>query len=428
MKKASVVHFGCSKNLVESELILGFLNQNKYTVIGNARDADVVIFNSCGFLSSARQEVRQKLLELKRLNPQAQYILYGCLPRLTHNTSTDWLECKSFETLFHYQTRDILELSRVLGETPPSSLPRWHQTPPSYAYLRISDGCSNHCSYCLIPVIRGPYNSRPKKDIIREAHDLIFNRGFREVNCISQDTAFYGKDRGDTLLSLLEELTQKKGLYWFRCLYMHPAHINLRLIEYIDSHPRIASYLDLPFQHISSSILKKMNRPYSKKKIYNLLETIRENCPEMMIRTTFMVGYPGETEKDFQELCSFLEHFGPLYAGFFTYSPEPDTHAYSLRRECPPRDVAYARMAELIHIQTNQLKKFHQSFIGKELMVLINGHIQGVRPRSVGRTYFQAPEVDSVVQVLHHHPVGSVIRVKITSADAWKLNGRCVEE
>lgn len=428
IKKTAVIHFGCSKNLVESESLLGiFAHSSRYELTGNVAKADIIIFNSCGFLSSARQEVRQKIQETKRINPRACCILYGCLARLFRTTDEQWRECARFEKLFHYQvqnTRELASLLENISEKPPA---RYHQTSPSYTYLKLSDGCSNFCSYCLIPFIRGPYKSRSRSKIVREARHLIFEKEYRELNCISQDTAMYGKDRGDSMTGLLEELTQWKGKYWLRCLYMHPAHITQSLIDMIATHPKIASYMDIPLQHISTPILRKMNRGLTKKRIYRLFEMIREKYPELMIRTTFMVGYPGETEEDFQEIYDFMEYFSPIYAGFFTYSPERFTPAYKYRKECPPFHVSRERIAELWHLQTRLLRNFHRSFIGKELNVLIDKEGRGIRPLSVGRAYFQAPEVDSVIQVLYNHSPGSVIRVKITSADAWKLSGYCVD-
>lgn len=430
----SLISLGCSKNTVDSEHILAHLAKNGFAIAEDPQDADIYLVNTCGFIEEARLETAETLQKLRALTndaPQKVLIALGCMVERARQSPemAKFLEAADGVVSFAEYPRLPEICRRIAANTrrkrhiPNSShatTPRLHAPPPAFldflrtprlrigaphtAYLKISEGCSNHCRFCSIPLIRGRQVSRPMSDILSEAQQLV-SSGAREINLIAQDTTSYGRDLGIShgLHSLLTALVRKNAQVWYRVLYAHPAHLSESLLHKIAHTPAICPYLDLPLQHISDRMLRAMGRGMTRDQTWRWIEKIRKIMPEGALRTTFIVGFPGETERDFAELEHFVEQGFFTHVGVFTYSAEPNTPAAQTPDDVPA-DVKENRRAALMSAQQVVRSKQLQNFAGRIMEVMVdqiaNGKFTFAVPRgswAIGRSRLDAPEVDGVV-------------------------------
>ena len=435
---------GCAKNLVDSEVIAGYLRKYGYNFTTCKEAADIIIVNTCAFIKDASREAVDTILELALLKKEGRcrrLVVAGCLPqRYGKQLVHELKEVDLFVGVGEFQKIGEL-LKEKRGKYSPPSLhintptflldhttPRILSTPPHTAYVKIAEGCSHHCSFCTIPQIKGPYQSRPPESITAEVETLAA-RGAKEVNLIAQDTTFYGKDftpRTD-LTCLLKQLSQIEGIEWIRVLYCHPDRSSNTLIKTIREEEKIVNYIDLPLQHISDPILKKMGRRKDSTKIRELITELRKNISAPFLRTTFMVGFPGETDKDFNLLMDFVREVEFEHLGAFRYSDEEETNAYSLKGKVPAQ-VIEKRYHTLMSTQSQISLKNNQKLIGSLQRVLVEGTSSetGV---PFGRTFFQAPEIDGTVYLDKGiAAVGEMVEVKITDASEYDLHAEIVRK
>lgn len=383
-------------------------------------EADVLIVNTCGFISSAKKESIETSLELKQRHPQKKVFMVGCLSERYGQTLARQLpEIDGF-----LGNRDPSRIVQLVagGHTHRGEPPREHLLSfPGSAYLKIAEGCRNRCTYCAIPLIRGDLASRRPADVIEEARSLL-DRGIRELILIAQDLGSYGRDlRGPALPGLLAELSRIPGDYWVRLLYIHPDHFPAGILDIIADDPRFLPYFDLPFQHASPALLRAMGRRGDPDSNLALLSRIRSRLPAAVIRSTFLLGFPGETDSDFAELLSFQEQARPDWLGCFTYSREEDTPAWSMPGRVP-RSTAERRKSEIELRQRPITERSLDAHLGTTLDVLVEEQVQGER-LSLGRAYLQAPDVDGLVVVKASVPPGSRLSVHIERRNGVDLEG-----
>lgn len=434
---------GCPKNLVDTEVICGKLREKGYKISGKIDTSDIVIINTCSFIRDAVEESIEEILSLVKLKKEGKIkhiIVTGCLPQRykDDNLNQELPEVDAFLGVGNLlDINDVIEkilqdeqIFRVSSK--PDFLynhttPRTILNPKHYAYIKISEGCQNNCYYCLIPKIRGNHRSREMEDIIEEVKMLSEKQNLSEIILIGQDTTSYGIDLyGEyKLAELLKKLSllELKNLKWIRLLYTHPAHYNDELIEVIANHPKICSYLDLPLQHVSDKILKRMNRPVKKSYVISLINKLRDRIPNLTLRTTFIVGFPGETDKDFEELLSFVKEFRFERLGGFVFSREEGTPAYDFPQQIPAR-IKKERLKELMLLQQSISKEINSSYLGKEIEVLIDEIKLGKPNIVLGRTRADAPEIDGKVIIRGDKAkVGNIIKVKVIEASEYDLVG-----
>lgn len=424
-----LVSLGCAKNTVDSHSMAALLQRAGYEAVDNPRQAQFLIVNTCGFIQPAREESIKTLTMLARKKRKGQYLIAtGCLTqRYREQVARDVPGLDGM--LGTRRWMDILDLVERLNTHPPQPLYHLPDTPTvgrdergvlraaiqgTSAYLKIADGCRRPCAFCAIPLIKGTLVSRPMDVILEEARQLQA-AGVKELILIAQDTTDYGHDLGlqDGLALLLENLVKTvPDIPWIRLLYTYPGAISDRLIELMASQPQIVHYLDIPLQHAHPDILRKMRRPANIDWVYRTLEKMRRAMPDLAIRSTFIVGYPGETEAEFQTLLDFLAEVRLDRVGAFTFSFEPGTASEPLGDPVPP-EVKQARYNRLMELQSQISLSIHQSLIGKHLEVLIEGANQDL---SVGRSYRDAPEVDGLVLIPGQFKPGEMIRVTVDSA------------
>ena len=440
-KNIFMVSLGCSKNLVDTEIIAGELLSSGYSWAYEPEDADIYIINTCAFLPAARQEAFdaiEEALAWKAEEPGRTVIVSGCLPQWDkekecHKTFPEvdlWTGVNDLEDI----VKHIEEKRSCCGESAPVYLydentPRLQLTVPHMAYLKIADGCNNCCTYCAIPGIRGALRSRTATSVVCEAKDLLAN-GVKELLVIAQDITAFGMDRpesGESLVSLLEDLNALEGDFVIRLLYTHPAHITDEFIDFMAREDtKILPYIDMPLQHISDRILTDMHRHVSKARILEILSLLRKKVKDLTLRTTFITGFPGETEEEFNELLEFIREQKFERCGVFPYSPEPRTPAAQMKDQVP-LEVAEARAAKLMRIQKNIMKKANRAWIGREIPVLVdlvdNGFAQG-------RGMMDAPEIDNcIVFPAPGRKVkeGTFCQVRITDADSYEFTGEIIK-
>ncbi|MCD6334117.1 MAG: 30S ribosomal protein S12 methylthiotransferase RimO [Candidatus Latescibacteria bacterium] len=486
METIHLISLGCPKNLVDSERMLGLLERSGYALTEEAEEADVVIVNTCGFIAPAKEESLSVIFEAARLKEEGRckaLIVAGCLSQrygdtlrrelpeadailglsdverivahcdrlLGHRRSKGFTaECAAEKG----QVNAAVEKSGV-GSSQPlpfsatsavsavktkgfSSLPseaicsngaRHLLTPKHSAYLRIADGCDNHCSYCAIPLIRGPYRSRPEAALIAEARALC-EQGVRELNLIAQDTTRYGADLyGESRLSsLIDALSKLDDLCWIRLLYTHPAHFSQDLIGCIARNEKVCRYVDLPIQHISDPLLRAMNRKVTGDDIRNLMQRLRSGVPGIALRTSLIVGFPGETKAHFEELLDFVAEARFERLGAFTYSREEDTPAFAFDDQVP-EEVKRERLDRLMMLQQEITAERHESLIGTRVQVLVDRPGDQAPIRWVGRAAWDAPDVDGQVLITQGDALpGDFVSVAITDADAYDLWGTIESE
>ncbi|MBQ9532185.1 MAG: 30S ribosomal protein S12 methylthiotransferase RimO [Eubacterium sp.] len=436
--KAGMISLGCPKNQVDGEIILSKLKKAGFDIVSNIEDSDVMIINTCGFIESAKQEAIEAILEVaeyKNAGLIKAIVVTGCLAeRYQDEVLKEMPEVDAVVGIG--ANSDIVKTcQKALVGIKTSQFPnkcylplsdeRLISTPSHWAYLKISDGCDNRCSYCAIPSIRGKFRSREMEDILNEAKTLA-SYGVKEIILIAQDTTKYGQDLyGEYKLDvLLKELVKIDGIKWIRLYYCYPERITDSLIDVISNEDKICKYIDIPLQHADKEVLHNMNRLGDSESYKLLIEKMRKKIPDLALRTTFMVGFPGETEKQFENLCNFVIdiHFDKM--GSFTFSPEEDTPAFDMDNQID-EDIKLRRQEILMDEQYTITEQINKSKINKIYQVIIdefNGESY------IGRAYFDSPEIDSGIIVYSDKElkIGEFYDVKITDFDGYDLKGKCL--
>jgi len=433
------VSLGCPKNLVDSEKMLGTLALNGYTLVSEPEGADFVIVNTCGFIEDSRQEsksVINELLDLKRRGGTKGVIVAGCLPERLRGSLLD--EMPDVDHVVGGFGRDeinrvadhliggVREQRALFRPAPITALDdraRLRITPRHFAYLKISEGCSRTCTFCAIPQMRGKHVSKPVEMVMAEAQELVGD-GVRELILVAQDTTYYGMDLyGEVRLApLLRELEQIDGIDWIRLMYLYPIHFTDELIGAIAGSRKIIPYLDLPLQHVNDLVLRRMQRCVNRAATVELIEKLRASIPNLVLRTTFLTGFPGETDEQFAELKDFVVDAEFERMGVFTYSLELGTAAVKLDGQLP-EEIKQARRDELMAVGQEIAFRFGDSLVGYELDVLIDEHLGD--DHWLGRTYADAPEIDGNVYVTGKGiDVGDLAPVEIVGRDDYDLVGR----
>ena len=442
MTKVAFISLGCSKNLVDTEVMLHNLYKDGFEITFEPEEAEIVIINTCGFIESAKQEAIDNILdanELKEWGKCKHIIATGCLvERYREEVMNELPELDAIVGVGSLQ--DIGEACRAVmrGEkytsfkdknTSPLGGGRILTTAPHTAYLKIAEGCDNRCTYCAIPLIRGKLRSRTIEDIVHEAQELD-RAGVKELNLIAQDTTRYGLDLyGEyKLAALVKEITAKTAIPWIRLLYCYPDKITDELIEEFNTNPRLVNYMDIPVQHISDTVLTRMNRHGGKSLIIEAIRKLREKVPTITLRTTAMVGFPGETEEDFVELCEFVKETRFDRFGAFTYSPEEDTEAAMMPGQIDEQ-VKQDRYDILMQTQLTVSEELNAEKIGREITVITDGY-DTVAEVYFGRSEADAPDVDGKVYFnapKGEYTYGDFVKVKITEALDYDLIGEVVK-
>ncbi len=442
MLKIALESLGCSKNLMDAEIMTGILKEKGYEFVMEFEEADIIIVNTCGFIRDAKQESIDTIVELSQLKEEGKLkylIVTGCLAqRYAEELLEEIPEIDAMVGTGNFmnisEIIDRLENEKSVTEvgniefTFDETLPRYVSTPEHMAYLKIGEGCSNHCTYCIIPKLRGKYRSRKIEDIVKEAKELS-KKGVKELVVIAQDTTRYGEDLyGEAKLpELLEELASIEGIKWIRIIYSYPESITEKLIDVMAAHDNICSYFDMPIQHASNRVLKRMNRRTSKEDIRSKVEMIRNKIPNATIRTTVIVGFPGETEEDLEELIEFMKEIKFDRLGAFAYSREENTPADRMDGHMD-EEIKEERRERVMLVQQEISEQINKEREGKVLEVLIEENAEeGI---FVGRTEGDAEDIDSVVYVNSDRKleIGSFVNVYITEAMEYDLIGDVVDE
>ena len=410
--KVGFISLGCAKNLVDTEVMLGLLDQGGYVITHQPEEADVLIVNTCSFIDSAKEESISVILQMgdyKKHGKCRCLVVAGCLGQryrgelLEELPEVDAILGTGAWGRVVEAIEAVQDGKRVLFIDEMTSIyddqsPRIQTTPKYSAYIKIADGCSNCCSYCVIPRVRGSFRSRSIESVVAEAKNLI-SRGVKEINLIAQDTTSFGRDctGNSQLVALLRELVAIDGDFWIRLLYCYPSYFTDELIELIASEPKICKYIDLPLQHAHDAVLSAMNRRDSRRDIEVLVHKLRTSIPGVAIRTTFIVGFPGETEEQFRSLRDFMEEQRFDHVGVFSYSREEDTSAGAMEEQIPD-EVRQARYHELMALQSQISESINQGLEGTAVRVLVEGQVEG-EDTLIGRSYREAPDVDGRVYI-----------------------------
>ena len=449
MKKVGFISLGCPKNLVDSEVMMGQLKHSGYQITADAADAETVVVNTCGFIDSAKKESIDTILEAAQLkiNGRAKrLIVAGCLvERYRDELKAAIPEVDAF--IGTSQINDILAVcdpktnTRALPVVPlgnqsatylyDESTPRVLATPSHYAFIKIAEGCDRPCAFCFIPQMRGHFRSRRFGSIVAEAHQLA-EEGVKELILVAQDSSRYGEDLGkqDALAHLLRELSHTDGIEWVRVMYTYPTHISDAFLDVLAEEPKAVKYLDMPLQHASQNVLKLMKRGGNRASLERLIARVRERVPGIAVRTTFITGFPGETEEDFEELLKFVQNVEFDRVGVFTYSDEEGTPAYGLPNKVDPK-IAKSRRTRLMKEQAKIAKRKHRAMVGKQVAVMFEGEATESELLWLGRLETQAPDIDGCVLINDapedFEPVeGRMVNVLITEAQEYDLVGRIV--
>jgi len=452
--KIGFVSLGCPKNLVDSEVMMGLSQEGGHMLTPNPQDADVLVVNTCAFIDSAKEESVNTILELAEFKKHGnckRLVVTGCLGERYR----DELKAQIPEIDAVLGTGEVPEIvgaiegaSRTrkipltLVQAPsliphPQSLPtylydaespRVFATPRHYAYIKVAEGCDYKCSFCIIPTLRGHYRSRPIDAIVREARSLA-ERGVREVILISQDTTFYGRDlnEGAALPALLRRLNTVEGIDWIRLLYLYPTTITDDILDAIAESEKVCNYIDLPLQHAADDVLRRMKRPGTRAHYEKLLSRIRERIPGVSLRTTFIVGFPGETDSEFEQLCEFVRNIGFDHLGVFTYSHEEGTTAYAYPDDVPSA-VKTKRRNRLMAEQKRIVARAQKNRVGTQVNVMVDGPSPEHELVWRGRLQGQAPDIDPVVYLTEADPgslrAGAVLEAEIVGAREYDLLAR----
>lgn len=439
-KKIGMISLGCPKNQVDAEVMLSKLSEGGFDIVNDPAEADLIIVNTCGFIESAKRESIENILDMisyKEDFPSIKVLVTGCLAE--RYRSEIFEEIPEVDGVVGIGANgDICEIcEKILGGDKTELYPpkdclqieggRILTTPSYTAYLKIAEGCSNHCTYCAIPSIRGEYRSRSSESILAEAKRLAAE-GVKELIVVAQDTTRYGEDLygKNALVPLLKALSQIEGIEWIRLLYLYPERIDDALIDEIANNEKIVKYLDVPIQHCSENVLKRMNRHGNREVLTALFRKLREKIPGVVIRTSLIAGFPGETEEEFDELCSFAEEMRFERMGCFAYSEEEGTPAAKLDGMLEPEERE--RRAEIINdLQNEILDSINESLIGERLDVIVEGY-DGYTDVYFGRTYMDAPEIDTQISFTCGYNLadGDIVRVEVINVVDGELTGEVV--
>jgi ribosomal protein S12 methylthiotransferase len=449
MKKVGFISLGCPKNLVDSEVMMGQLKATGYQITADASEADTVVVNTCGFIDAAKKESIEAILEAAKLKSDGKatrLVVAGCLvERYRDELKVSLPEVDAF--IGTSQINDILTVCDPQQDTrslPVVSLgnqsatylydestPRVLATPNHYAFIKIAEGCDRPCAFCFIPQMRGHFRSRRFGSIVAEAHQLA-EEGVRELILVAQDSSRYGEDLGkqDALAQLLRELSHTDGIEWVRVMYTYPTHISDAFLDVLAEEPKAVKYLDMPLQHASQNILKLMKRGGNRRSLEKLIKRVRDRVPGIAVRTTFITGFPGETDEDFVELLTFVKNVEFDRVGVFTYSDEEGTPAYDLQDKVLPK-IAKQRRARLMKEQSRISRKRNKARVGERVQVIFEGDSTESDLLWQGRMETQAPDIDGCV-LINDAPEGFVpspgdlVNVLITEAQQYDLVGRIV--
>ena len=435
------VSLGCDKNLVDSEVMLGLLANHGHQMVDSEEDADVIVVNTCCFINDAKEESIQTILEMaeyKKAGSIKALIVTGCLAQRYKQEIMDEIEevdavlgTTSYDKIVEVidealQGHKSLELTDI-DALPTVDSKRLVTTGGHFAYLKIAEGCDKHCTYCIIPKIRGNFRSVPMERLIKEARDLV-EQGVKEIILVAQETTLYGVDLygKKSLHVLLKELCKIGGLRWIRILYCYPEEITDELIQVIKEEDKICNYLDIPIQHASDGVLKRMGRRTSKQQLIDTVNKLREEIPDIALRTTLITGFPGETEEQHEELMEFVDEMEFDRLGVFTYSPEEDTPAATMPDQIE-ESVKEDRQVELMELQQEIAFDLAERMIGKEVIVMFEGKVADENVY-VGRTYMDAPNVDGLIFVETNEELmsGDFAKVRITGALEYDLIGELI--
>jgi ribosomal protein S12 methylthiotransferase len=442
-KTLAFVSLGCPKNLVDSERMLGRLTQDGYALVPEADGADVVVVNTCGFIEPARQEslaVIREMLELKKRGRVGAVVVAGCLAeRKKEELFREVPEVDHIVGVFGREEiaqavdRAVSQRHEQRSLFRPAPVRAWEDTarlritPRHFAYLKISEGCDRLCTFCAIPGMRGKHVTKPMEAVLQEARELVAD-GVRELIVVAQDTTYYGLDLYGRvrLAELLRELENVEGLEWIRILYAYPIHFTDDLIATLGGAKKIVPYLDLPLQHINDRVLRRMQRRVNRAQTESLLQRLRASIPGLALRTTFIVGFPGETDAEFEELLAFSKAASFERVGVFPYSLEPGTPAARLDGHLP-EEVKVERQRRLMEAQQDTAFAWGRRQIGREMEVIIDGPDPEVPNHAVARSYADAPDIDGLVRVKGKGlRAGDLVRVKVTGADGYDLAARAL--
>lgn len=436
-KKVHLISLGCARNRVDSEVMLGTLFGDGWSHTDHPDEADVAIINTCGFIQSAKEESIDTILDMvsyKNENPNLKVVVAGCLTQRYKNQLVKGLpevdlfvgtdEFTKLATLLDQKAQDKKIHAKRTHYLYDEHIPRINTLAKQSAYVKVAEGCQHNCAFCIIPAIRGRLRSRPIESIISEVKILVEN-GVKEINLIAQDLAAYGREKGkDELLPLLKELVAVEGLHWVRLLYMYPENINDEFLEFFAKEDKLVKYLDIPIQHGSNNILKKMNRDVTREQIEETIKKVRSKVPGIAIRTSVMVGFPSESEEDFQDLQSLVANVQFDHLGCFTYSQEEGTVAGRMSDQID-EEIKKARQEIIMTLQNNISSAKLNNYVGQKVPVLIHGPSSESEWLWEGRMSTQAPEVDGIVYINDGNvQAGQIQMVEITESHTYDLVGR----
>ena len=435
------ISLGCDKNLVDSEVMLGLLDKKGYQIVDSEEDADIIVVNTCCFIHDAKEESIQTILEMAEYKKEGKLkalIVTGCLAQRYQQEIIDEipevdavLGTTSYDHIVEAVEEALAGNGHVILEDvdalPDVKEKRLVTTGGHYAYMKIAEGCDKHCTYCIIPKLRGNYRSVPMEKLLAEAKDLA-DQGVKELILVAQETTVYGKDiYGEkSLHKLLRELCKIAGIQWIRILYCYPEEIYDELIQTIKEENKVCHYLDLPIQHASDAVLKRMGRRTSKTQLVEIIEKLRKEIPDISLRTTLITGFPGETQEQHEELKDFVDEMEFDRLGVFTYSPEEDTPAATMANQIP-EEVKEDRQAELMELQQEIAFDLAEDMVGREVLVMIEGKVADENAY-VGRTYKDAPNVDGLIFINTDEEMmsGDFARVRVTGALEYDLIGELI--
>jgi len=433
MKKIHITTLGCFKNQVDSDVLSGQLVNRNFIITENPEEADVVIVNTCGFIEDAKKESIDAIfeaVELKNRNGSKKVLVSGCLSQRYKEDITN--EITEVDGVFG--TEDYKGILKFLGEDAFNAEDQYKirsiSSPHHYAYLKISEGCNHQCAFCAIPLIRGKHKSRTIENIIEEAN-VLAEQGVRELILVSQDTSYYGKDfyGQQKIVELIKQIADKKLFDWIRPLYWYPTNFPMEFIELMNDYPSVIPYLDMPIQHISDNVLRQMKRGDTGTSIRSIYKKIRNLQPDIALRTTLILGHPGETEEDFKKLVDFIKETRFNRLGTFVYSDEEGTGAYNLKNKVE-QSVAIERKNIIMEIQQQISKELNEDLVDTTQDVIIDRHDDSGKCY-IGRTYRDSPEIDNEVTIENSSKdetiVGSIRKVYITEAQEYDLYGRFIE-
>ena len=435
------ISLGCDKNLVDSEVMLGLLDKKGYQIVDSEEDADIIVVNTCCFIHDAKEESIQTILEMAEYKKEGKLkalIVTGCLAQRYQQEIIDEipevdavLGTTSYDHIVEAVEEALAGNGHVVLEDvdalPDVKEKRLVTTGGHYAYMKIAEGCDKHCTYCIIPKLRGNYRSVPMEKLLAEAKALA-DQGVKELILVAQETTVYGKDLyGEkSLHKLLRELCKISGIQWIRILYCYPEEIYDELIQTIKEENKVCHYLDLPIQHASDAVLKRMGRKTSKAQLVEIIEKLRKEIPDISLRTTLITGFPGETQEQHEELKDFVDEMEFDRLGVFTYSPEEDTPAATMTEQIP-EEVKEDRQAELMELQQEIAFDLAEDMVGREVLVMIEGKVADENAY-VGRTYKDAPNVDGLIFINTDEELmsGDFVRVRVTGALEYDLIGELI--